>query len=116
MAMLATLAKVTRLSVARSFLFVGFACALTGAPARTQEHLITWGQMVNDSRWHSESFVEVEAGRRHTVARRSDGNVVACGDNYYGQCDVPVLPPGLTYVQVAGGDFHAVARRSDGSV
>jgi hypothetical protein len=41
---------------------------------------------------------------------------VAWGRNNYGQCNVPALPPGLTYVDVAAGDWHSVARRSDGSV
>ena len=50
------------------------------------------------------------------MARRSDGSVVAWGDNGYGQCNVPALPAGLTYVEVDGGDYHTVARRSDGSV
>ena len=50
------------------------------------------------------------------MARRSDGSVVAWGDNDYGQCNVPALPAGLTYVEVAAGDCHTVARRSDGSV
>ena len=52
----------------------------------------------------------------YSVARRSDGSVVAWGDNNSGQCDVPVLPAGLTYVEVAAGNYHVVARRSDGSV
>lgn len=30
----------------------------------------------------------VAAGRRHTVALKSDGTVIAVGDNKYGQCDV----------------------------
>ncbi|HVS08805.1 MAG TPA: hypothetical protein VMS76_02950, partial [Planctomycetota bacterium] len=62
------------------------------------------------------SYVEVAAGGEHTVARRSEGSVVAWGDNTYGQCNVPALPGGLTYVEVAAGWFHTVARRSDGSV
>ena len=104
------------MSVTRSFLLAGFACALVGATVRTQQHLITWGQMVTDSRLHAESFVAVAAGRAHTVARRSDGSAVAWGDNIAGQCNVPALPPGLTYVAMAGGAEHTVAHRSDGSV
>ena len=64
----------------------------------------------------SKAFVEVAAGGQHTVARRSDGSVVAWGYNDYGQCNVPALPAGLTYVEVAAGSGHTVARRSDGSV
>ena len=30
----------------------------------------------------------IAAGRRHTVGLKSDGTVVAMGDNEYGQCDV----------------------------
>jgi hypothetical protein len=62
------------------------------------------------------SYVEVSAGWAHAVARRSDGSVVAWGDNASGQCNVPALPPGLFYVEVAAGPAHTVARRSDGSV
>ena len=51
------------------------------------------------------------------MARRSDGSVVAWGDNGYGQCNVPALPLGLTYVEVAaGGGAFTLARRSDGNV
>jgi hypothetical protein len=42
---------------------------------------------------------------------------VAWGYNGDGQCNVPPLPPGLTYVEVAAAaSTHNVARRSDGSV
>jgi alpha-tubulin suppressor-like RCC1 family protein len=74
------------------------------------------GEMVFDSRWHEESFVQVAAGTSHTLARRSDGSVVAWGNNSYGQCNVPALAPGLSYVEMAAGERHTVARRSDGSV
>ena len=30
----------------------------------------------------------ITAGRRHTVGLKSDGTVVAVGDNKYGQCNV----------------------------
>ena len=55
----------------------------------------------------------------HTVARRSDGSVVAWGDNYDGQCNVPALPPGLAYVEIAAGGTTpwraaATARSSPG--
>ena len=34
-------------------------------------------------------IVAVSAGKwDHTVGLKSDGTVVAVGDNYYGQCDV----------------------------
>jgi alpha-tubulin suppressor-like RCC1 family protein len=71
------------------------------------------------------TYVEIAAGGRitdfawdspgHSLGRLSDGTVFAWGDNTYGQCDVPALPPGLTYVGVAAGGYHSLALRSDGS-
>lgn len=62
------------------------------------------------------TYVEIAAGTRDSLARRSDGAVVAWGLNNTGQCTVPALPPGLTYTAIAGGDNHSIALRSDGSV
>ena len=62
------------------------------------------------------TYVEVSAGRAHTVARFSDGSAVAWGDNSYGQCNVPALPSGLSYIEISAGGYHTVARRSDSSV
>jgi hypothetical protein len=93
------------------------ACLVLTGTARAQSSIKGWGQYVFDSGWNSETaFVEVAAGGAHTVARRSDGSVVAWGFNYYGQCNVPALPAGLAYVEVAAGQWHTVARRSDGSI
>mmetsp|Transcript_12015 Transcript_12015/g.34322 ORF Transcript_12015/g.34322 Transcript_12015/m.34322 type:complete len:130 (+) Transcript_12015:76-465(+) len=37
------------------------------------------------------------AGHWHTVLLCSDGRAVACGDNTYGQCDIPAAEPGVSY-------------------
>ena len=56
----------------------------------------------------------ISAGGYQGLAVKSDGTVVAWGDNNYGQTDVPV---GLTDVTaVAGGYFHSLALKSDGTV
>jgi hypothetical protein len=104
--------RATALSVFAVFLALPAATDV----ALAQEGVIGWGDSVVDSRCHEQSFVEVEARESQTVARRSDGSVVAWGTNYYGQCTVPALPPGVSYVEVAAGLHHTVARRSDGSV
>lgn len=51
-----------------------------------------------------------------SVARRSDGSVVAWGNNTYGQLGVPALAPGLSFVEISAGGAHVAARLSDGSV
>ncbi len=55
----------------------------------------------------------VAAGISHTVGLRSDGTVVAVGDNYWGQCDVGGWT-GIT--QVAAGTLHTVGLKADGTV
>jgi len=54
----------------------------------------------------------VAAGAYHTVGLKSDGTVVAVGDNHDGKCNVG----GWTdIVQIAAGVFHTVGLRSDGT-
>src|SRR6188768_430427 len=78
------------------------ACLVLTGMARAQSGVNGWGSSVFDSSWNSETtFVEVQAGHYSTVARRSDGSVVAWGRNDFGGCNAPVLPGGLTYVEVA---------------
>ena len=55
----------------------------------------------------------VAAGDRHTVGLRSDGTVVATGENEYGQCDTESWSD---IVAVAAGCFDTVGLRSDGTV
>ena len=99
-----------------SVLLVFLAQTVTTDVALAQEGLVGWGRSVVDSRWHQEPFAEVAAGGSHAIALRSNGSAVAWGANNYGQCNVPALPPGLTYVEVAAGGGHTVARRGSGSV
>lgn len=49
----------------------------------------------------------------HTVGLKSDGTVVAVGDNKYGQCDVSEW---TDIVAVAAGWSHTVGLKSDGTV
>ena len=49
----------------------------------------------------------------HTVGLKSDGTVVACGVNGYGQCD---LSDWSDIVAISAGDEHTVGLRSDGTV
>ena len=55
----------------------------------------------------------VAAGGAYTVGLRSDGTVVACGYNEYGQCDVSEW---TDVVAVAAGRIHTVGLKSDGTV
>ena len=55
----------------------------------------------------------VSAGHSHTVGLKSDGTVVAVGDNDYGQCDVSDW---TDIVAVSAGLVHTVGLREDGTV
>merc|ERR1712232_1306004 len=61
------------------------------------------------------TYTQVVAGQFHSLLLRSDGTVAVCGQNEYGQCDIPVLNAGLTYTQVAAGGTHSLLLRSDGA-
>ena len=49
----------------------------------------------------------VSAGGSHTVLLRSDGTVVAFGDNTWRQCEIPPLDQGM-YTQVLAGPWYYV--------
>ncbi len=55
----------------------------------------------------------ISAGGSHTVGLKSDGTVVAVGDNQYGQCDISDW---TDIVEVSAGTAHTVGLRSDGTV
>ncbi|MBM4463415.1 MAG: hypothetical protein FJ012_08780 [Chloroflexi bacterium] len=55
----------------------------------------------------------VAAGIFHTVGLKSDGTVVAVGNNGYGQCEVGDW---TNITQVAAGGWHTLGLKSDGTV
>lgn len=57
----------------------------------------------------------ITAGRAHTVGLKADGNVVAVGDNEYGQCNVKDWTD-IVAVAVAVGSSHTVGLKADGNV
>lgn len=83
-------------------------------PALGQSEVLGWGEFVFNSAWGNEPFASVVARGAHSVGLRANGTVVAFGSNQYGQCDVPVLPPGIAFVAIAAGDAHSLGCRSDG--
>src|SRR5690349_8884312 len=62
------------------------------------------------------------AGRRHSVGRRSDGTVVAVGNNAAGECRVGrwtavvTVAAGNVHTAPNTGRSHTVGLRSDGTV
>ncbi|OGV67545.1 MAG: hypothetical protein A3K18_28875 [Lentisphaerae bacterium RIFOXYA12_64_32] len=69
-------------------------------------------------------IVQVAAGTYHTLIRRADGSLWACGYNYYGQLGdgttvnrfSPVLVFADGVAAVAGGSYHTLIVESDGSL
>jgi alpha-tubulin suppressor-like RCC1 family protein len=59
-------------------------------------------------------IIAIGAGKSHSLALKSDGTVVAWGNNDKGQADVPA---GLTeVVAIAAGQAHNLALRRNGTV
>eukprot|EP00927_Polykrikos_kofoidii_P083794 TRINITY_DN8664_c0_g1_i1.p1 TRINITY_DN8664_c0_g1~~TRINITY_DN8664_c0_g1_i1.p1 ORF type:complete len:651 (-),score=107.70 TRINITY_DN8664_c0_g1_i1:1777-3606(-) len=59
----------------------------------------------------------VAAGDLHTVMIVKDRqSAIACGDNHFGQCTAPTLPPNQHAVAVAAGRNHSVVLLDNGRV
>ncbi|MBN2565287.1 MAG: T9SS type A sorting domain-containing protein [Candidatus Eisenbacteria bacterium] len=55
-------------------------------------------------------FIAIAAGKEHNPCLKSDGTVVAWGQNYSGQCDVP--EPNTGFVAIAGGGWRGLGLKS----
>lgn len=64
----------------------------------------------------------IAVGRRHTVSLKSDGTVMAEGDNKYGQCDVGswcdivAVAAGNVHRATNTGNAHTIGLKADGTV
>lgn len=64
----------------------------------------------------------IAAGCRHTIGLKSDGTVMAVGDNKYGQCDVVswcdivAVAAGNVHKATNTGNAHTIGLKSDGTV
>lgn len=59
-------------------------------------------------------IIAISAGWKHRLALKQNGDVIAWGSNYNGQCDVPLLA--APAVAIAAGGKHSVALLADGSI
>jgi hypothetical protein len=58
--------------------------------------------------------VAISQGLQHSIVLAADGNVLAWGNNNYGQANIP---PGLSnVVAIDAGSYHNLALKSDGTV
>ncbi len=73
----------------------------------------TWKDVVNIAASGGEKD---HTGSGHTVGLKSDGTLVAVGDNTYGQCDFSDTEKWSDIVKVVAGDWYTVGLKSDGTV
>lgn len=76
------------------------------------EHYKDWKDVINISAAGGEP-TEKKRGSGHTVGLKSDGTVVAVGDNTWGQCNVSTWE---NIVKVSAGDWYTVGLTEDGIV
>ncbi len=75
--------------------------------------IVGWGEQVVVEQAALDSLVVVAAGNEHSLGLKSDGTILAWGDNALGQCDVPA--PNADFVAVAAGGGHSLGLKSDGT-
>ena len=76
--------------------------------------VVSWGRQVIPFFEPGARYFKIAGGLVHSLALRSDGTVVAWGENFSGQCMVPAGLSGV--VAIAAGGSHSLALKSDGTV
>src|SRR5262245_15547371 len=99
-----------RLPAVALALLHAFVLGVAVAPAQTDGSILSWGTRVVVERTVLENLVAIAAGRSHSMALKSDGTIIAWGDNSYTQCKVPT--PNGDFVAVAGGTRHSLGLKS----
>ena len=83
-----------------------FLLGATAAYAQESGSIVGWGSQVVVEQSALEDLAAIAAGSFHSLGLKSDGTIVAWGQNNYGQCNVP--SPNADFVAVAGGDGHSL--------
>ena len=87
----------------------------TSVAVNTSNEVVVWGSVPPGSGQPAlTDAVSVQTNYFCIIALKSDGTVVAWGDNNYGQLDVPAGLSGV--VQISMGAYHCLALKSDGTV
>jgi len=102
----------------KAYRLVAFAAAvfLFGAFNLAAQPLVIaeWGFYVFGTPTNQSDWLAVAAGESHSLALKSDGTVIAWGDDYYGQCEVPTNLTGVA--AIAAGNTHSLALLTNGTV
>src|SRR4051812_20684199 len=112
-----SIAKPSRMPSASHCLFATFLILIGGMVcASAQPRLIAWGDFSVGTNVPVglPDLKSISAGFSHGLALRSNGLVVAWGDNSLGQASVPSNLSNVT--AVAAGQYHSLALRSNGTV
>ncbi len=80
----------------------------------TELGIETWGYYASFLTSRPETFAKIAAGGSHNLGLRSNGTVIAWGDNTYGQTNVPSSATNI--IAIAASGSHSLALLSNGTV
>ena len=104
-----------RVSAVLGLVYLGMFVLGTGlVHGQSTGSIVGWGSLVVVEPSALDSLAAVAGGWSHSLGLKSDGTIVAWGDNNYAQCDVPA--PNADFVAVAGGNWHSLGLKSDGTI